>query len=272
MYLSEQDAKLYFDLMWALQFHVNQTLKLVPGIPTLEQYIALPVESKLKVRTALYGDKTLFDQFVQANPRHFSAEQLAIVTDWQHFVADEFYIERILKKYTIFIGKDEKVYGVWGLHNDFDEMFHPSQLPMYVRTTLLPFQGKIIYDGLLQGYNVRFGGGISGNLKEIYLSAKQRGEIIENLGSSGVSAIEPATKAIKDLLPELEELLTRASKLRGGSGQPAIYSPIFSLIKASVELGHAATLNADNHEQLMQLLNKVEQSVRKVERTIHRSW
>jgi hypothetical protein len=270
MYLSEQDAELYFDLMWALQFHINQTLNLVPGIQTLEQYIDLPVESKLKVRTALYADKTLIAQFVQANPRRFTAEQLAIVTNWQHFVANEFYIERILKKYTIFIGKDDKVYGVWGLHNDFDEMFHPSQLPMFVRATLLPFQGKIIYDGLLQGYNIMFGGGISGNLKEIYLSAKQRGEIIESL-LPDVPAIAPATKALKDLSPELEELLNRASKLRGGSGQPAIYSPIFSLIKASLELGHAATLNADDDEQLTRLLTKVEQAARKVERSLWRS-
>ncbi|MBD1846807.1 hypothetical protein H6F89_26050 [Cyanobacteria bacterium FACHB-63] len=149
-------------------------------------------------------------------------------------------------------------------------MLHPSQLPLCVRAVLLPFQDKIIYDGLLQGYNVLFGSGISSRLKEVYLSAKQRGEIIETLNSSiSQPTISVAAKAVKDWSPELEELLTKASKLRGGNGQPAVYSPIFSLIKASLELGQAATLNPDDAERLWKLFAKVEQAVKKVERELH---
>ena len=267
MHLSQQDAALYYELMWALQFHIKQTLNLFPEVQSPEQYADLPVESKAKVREALYNDLTFIDRFVQANPQQFSDEKLAIVASWKHFLADDFYIERMLKKYTIFISRDEKVYGVWGLQQDFDTLFHPSQLPLLVRAVLLPFKDKIIYDGLLQGDKILFGSGISGDLKDIYLSAKQRGEIIENLThSSSPSAV--SVKSLKDWTPELEELISRASKLRGGGGQPAIYSPIFSLIKASLELGHAATLDPNDEEKLWKLFAKVEQAVRKVERSI----
>jgi hypothetical protein len=40
--------------------------------------------------------------------------------------------------------------------------------PTLLETTLLPFEGKIIYDSLLRGYNVYFGSGIRSSLNETY--------------------------------------------------------------------------------------------------------
>jgi outer membrane lipopolysaccharide assembly protein LptE/RlpB len=65
MHLSEQDTALYYELMWALQFHLKQTLNLFPEVETLEQYSDLPVESKVKVRETLYNDPSFIDRFVQ---------------------------------------------------------------------------------------------------------------------------------------------------------------------------------------------------------------
>lgn len=78
MHLSEQDAALYYELMWALQLHLKQTLNLFLEVQTIEDYADLPVESKVKVREALYGDPTFIDRFVQENPQQFSDEKLAI--------------------------------------------------------------------------------------------------------------------------------------------------------------------------------------------------
>jgi hypothetical protein len=270
MHLSQQESALYYELMWALQFHVKQTLKLFPQIKTIEQYATdLPVEDKVKVRESMYRDTNLIDRFVQTNPQDFSDDKLTIVASWKHCIAGDFYIERMLKKYAIFIAQDDKVYGVWGLQNDFEDMFYSSQLPLLVRAVLLPFKGKIIYDGLLQSYSLLFGSGITGSLKEIYLTAKQRGEVIETLAENHPQqTASKLAKEIKDWAPELEELLIKASKLRGGNGQPPVYSPIFSLIKASLELGHAATLDPDDLEQLWKLFTKVEQAMKKVERSL----
>ncbi|MFM7449475.1 MAG: hypothetical protein ACKO24_12865 [Leptolyngbyaceae cyanobacterium] len=233
------------------------------------QNIAL--EDKAKVRNALYQHPGLIDAFLTENPQGFSEDQLAIVAQWKKFIKGKFYIERKLKKYTIFIRDNDAVYGVLGLQSDFDEMFYPSQLPLLVEAVLLPFKDVIIYDGLLQGYNIFFGGGISGDLKEIYLRAKQRGEIIESLTSKkGKPVTSPPGKAMKDWTSEIEELVAKASKLRGGSGQPSIYSPVFSLIKASLELGQAAVVNPNDDQHIGQLLGKVEQAMRKVERTLYR--
>ena len=64
-------------------------------------------------------------------------------------------------------------------------MFPRSYLPVYIKTVLLPFKDKIIYDGLMQTYNIHFGGGIKRSLKETYMKAKQNGKIITSLGEGG---------------------------------------------------------------------------------------
>jgi hypothetical protein len=40
----------------------------------------------------VYENADLIDAFIQANPDHLSADQLAMVAEWKRFVADDFYI------------------------------------------------------------------------------------------------------------------------------------------------------------------------------------
>lgn len=79
MKLSTQDANLFFELMWPLQFFVNQRLQILPDVNTLEAYIQCPTEDKMPVREGLYEHIDLLDAFIQENPQHFSAEKLEIV-------------------------------------------------------------------------------------------------------------------------------------------------------------------------------------------------
>ena len=176
MKLSKQDADLYFELMWSLQFYVNRKLRLLPDVSTVAAYRGLSQDDKMTVRAALYENPALIQEYVSENPDQFSDEKLTIVSKWKGFVQGEFYIERYLKKYTVFIGGDT-VYGVLGLYEGLEEIIHKSYLPMYVQAVLLPFNGQVVYDGLFHSYPVFFGGGIKAELKETYLRAKQRGEI-----------------------------------------------------------------------------------------------
>lgn len=53
MKISKQEAKLFFDLMWALQYFVNQKLKILTGIKSLDDYAECSIKEKFKVREAL---------------------------------------------------------------------------------------------------------------------------------------------------------------------------------------------------------------------------
>jgi len=272
MKLSKQDAGLFFELMWPLQFFVNRQLQVLPKVRTLEAYIKCSTEEKAQVREAMYGHVELIDAFVQKNPYQFPDEKLEIVAKWQHFVAGEFFIERLLKKYAIFIGPEEIVYGVLALYDTFEDVFYPAQLPVRVKAVLLPFKGEIIYDGLLQTYNVFFGRGISTELKEVYMAAKQNGRIIERLEADIEQAqVQRPHKPLKDWRPELDKLVAKAQRLRGGSGQPPIYSPAFRLVKVSLELTQRAVENPDDLDNLWKCLQKVDRALRSVETTLHRS-
>ncbi|GBC61973.1 hypothetical protein DENIS_2936 [Desulfonema ishimotonii] len=272
MKLSTQDADLFFEIMWGLQYFVNQKLKILPDVQSPEAYIDCATEEKSKVRDALYENSDLIDDFIDENPRDFSTDRLEIVNSWKRFVADDFYIERILKKYAVFIASDNTVYGVLALYDAFEDMIHKSRLPLRVGAVLLPFKGNIIYDGLFQVYNVFFGGGISRDLKEIYMAAKQNGKIVESLDPDTRQVATPRKKAaVKDWTPEFEKLVAGAKKLRGGGGQPAINSPVFSLIRASLELGQMAVSGSDDPDRLWKSFEKAERALRKVENTLYRS-
>ncbi len=63
MKVSDKDAKLFFDLMWMLQYFVNQKHKIHSNIKSLEEYVECSTEEKFKVRTALYSDINIIDSF-----------------------------------------------------------------------------------------------------------------------------------------------------------------------------------------------------------------
>ena len=270
MKLSKQDADLFFELMWALQFYVKQQLALLPHLKTMEAYHNCTTEEKLQVRDAVYDHVDLIDAFIQENPPGFSADKLDIIAKWKQFVAGDFYLERMLKKYGVFIASDDKVYGVLALYDAFEDMFYKEDLPYLVKAVLLPFKGKIVYDGLLQGYNVYFGRGISSGLKESYMAAKQAGRIIESFDPEAKRAKKPA-KPMRDWRPELETLMATAKKLRGGSGQPPMYSPAFKLVRASLELAQAAVENPDDLDRIWKSLQKVDRACSTVETTLFRA-
>ncbi|MEW6521232.1 MAG: hypothetical protein AB1461_17670 [Thermodesulfobacteriota bacterium] len=262
MKLPETDAKLFFQLMWALQFYVNQKFR-IHDCKCLEDYAGSAAEQKFKVREALYQNVELFDSFVQENPQNFSTENLAIISGWKKCIKGSFFIERLRKEYAVFI-KDDNVYGVLGITQSFDELIDKTNLPIYVDAVLLPFRGGIVYDGLLQFRNIFFGGGIKRNLKETYLRAKQNNRIIVSLEKPGTDKRpEAAPAALKNWEPELEALARQANKLKGSLEHPAIYTPAFSLVKASIEFAQCAVSDANDRQGLDKALKKVRRAYNK---------
>ena len=271
MKLSKPDADLFFRLTWALHFFVNRKMNIYSRIKNVRYYQRrCDDKKKAKVRQALYENKNLIDSFVEENPDDFSKEDLSIVSGWKDFIWGDFYIERFLKKQTIFI-QDGNVYGVLGLHQSFNELIHRSNLPLYVNAILLPFKGKIIYDGFLGMHNLYFGSGVKGRLKETYLRAKQNHRIIERFQTDpAAEQKKPAAKPLKDWKPELDDVAAKVKKWRGSAGQPAIYTPAFSLVKASVEFARLAVSETDEMEALYAALKKINRALKKTAAVLDR--
>jgi hypothetical protein len=197
MQLSLEDVDLFFRLHWSLMFFVNQRLKVINEmVATPEAYSQLAPETRIKVHKALLDHRDLIDAFADENPFHFDEADLEIVRSWKHLVSGTFYAYRQLRSYMVFLSSTEPVvaYGVVALFDPFEIVIGPY-LPRMIETTLLPFKGRIVYEGLATSYNITFGAGIKRRLDESYKEAKARHGIVTSLPMSDKPLPRKAPKA-----------------------------------------------------------------------------
>ena len=173
-----------FYQIWRPLLHfANEELQVVPNLSGKGPKDNIDANLAMKVRDALWKHETILDTFIEKNPSQLSPDDLMIVQTWKYRRQGQFIIFKVLKKHAIFISQDKRadVFAVKGLYSSFEEMLRPYYIPVLAETVLLPFGDEIITDGLLQSYNIMFGSGIRGELKEIYDDAKERGAIITTL-------------------------------------------------------------------------------------------
>lgn len=270
MKLSEQDGRLFFKLMGELQFYINRKLKIYPEVQSFDDYIKLEQKQKAKIRDALFDNVKIIDSFVQDNPNNYSKEELHIVSSWKNFIRDHFFIERILQKYNIFI-RDNEVYAVLALLQGIDELMHYYNLPLYVETILLPFKGKIVYDGFLNVNPMFLGGNITRELKEKYMRAKQNNRIIDTFEApSHENKQQEKSKTVKSWEPELEKLTNQAKRLKGSVSSPAIHGVSFNLVKVSIEFARLAVSSSSDRNALRKALEKVRRAYNKSSTVLYR--
>lgn len=180
MKLPEEDTDLFYRLYHPLLYYVNAKYDLV-DMETPEDVRKIFLEVTEILRDELYDHPEVIQEFIEENPFDFSRDELDMVREWNHFVRGKFIIFRSLKKYTIFLDMEDppKAYGVFALQNTFEEVVGP--LPVMVDAVLLPFKGKIVYDGIVNFYPIHIGSGFRCSLNDDYQKAKFRVGIVESL-------------------------------------------------------------------------------------------
>ncbi len=269
MNLTTEDATQFYQLMWGLQFFVSQQLQLLPGVRSLEEYTTAGSQEKIKARDALWKHPELIDAYVEKNPDGLSAEDLSIVRKWKQFVAGKFTIFRYLKDHAIFIG-DSKVYGVLGLYDRLDDVFSGRPLPLLLETVLLPYKGRIIYDGLCRPYDILFGSGIRSGLNEEYMTAKQNGRIITSLEPEAAPLKPPRQQRelAEDSKAVIDEIAKMSERLRGGT---VIQSAAVGLFRASAKAAQSAAHQPDDPDELWRSGRQVLNALRRLEKALERT-
>lgn len=188
MRLNEQDYYQFLRLHHALLLYAGQKNGLAPKTMDAEKFLASKdVNLKLECREALLKDPKIIDGFVKENPSGLPAEDLEIAAGFKDMVSGRFIILKFLKEHTIFT-KDDYAYGVLALNDPLDAVLRYESPPIMVEAVLLPFKGKIIYDGMLMPYNVRFGSGYRSSFNESYRQGKAKYGIITSLPFGGEKA------------------------------------------------------------------------------------
>ena len=77
-------------------------------------------------------------------------------------------------------------------------------------------------------------------------------------------------QSLKNWKPELDDLAIKTKKLRGSLEHPAIYSPAFSLVKASIEFAQIAVSDSTDLDNLYKALKKVNRALSKSNTVLNR--
>ena len=125
----------------------------------------------------IWEDVSIIDEYIELCSDEMSEEEIDIVVGWKNAVRGTFVVDRHLKKGSILVAADKKVYLVKGIYSSWREMLGDLPMPQMVDATLIPFQGEIICDGLIHPYGVCMGKNMADEAKNIYLNAKNRNEI-----------------------------------------------------------------------------------------------
>lgn len=151
MRISDGDADHFVKLYTKLMFFAGTQRDILPSYMTFKIFLAGPIEEKLDCRQAIYQPRPIFDDFLLAGEGKLSVRDRDLVTAWKRSIYGPLVMFRHLKKNTVFISMDTtpNAYGVLGLSTELGEIIPSAQLPVFVRTALLPFQDVIVCDGLI---------------------------------------------------------------------------------------------------------------------------
>jgi hypothetical protein len=182
MHLNKQEAERFYTIWFQLLYYVNQHRQLVPEFPREWHNSRVAPEVALPLRDALWEDDSLREKFIEENPANLAQADLYLVESWQHRVMGDFFIYRYLKSHTVFLNSDNppRAYGVLGITSSFEEMLG-DYIPVYVKAVLIPFENRIISDGLLTGYPIMFGSGYTSDLDDTYRHIQEREGVITSL-------------------------------------------------------------------------------------------
>jgi len=180
MKLSEEENFQYLQIHPKLMYYVGKEKKLIPAGISFKDFMDYSVQEKFPIRNALYENIHLLEAYIKEHTTTLTEDDKAIIRAFKHFKKGTFYVMKLTKKYAHFLG-DKYIYGVYALNDPFEMFWAKNNLPVMVQVVLLPFKGKIIYDGVISSYPIHLGRGIRSSIKNSYALAEGKYGIITEL-------------------------------------------------------------------------------------------
>ncbi|MEW5848449.1 MAG: hypothetical protein AB2A00_06520 [Myxococcota bacterium] len=273
MNLSPEEATSFLKLWAHLDAYTNQRLGLLPDVKSPRDLShGVSVADRGRLRVAFWEDPSLLKDFIRTNPFGLSADEMEDVGRFRHAVRGRFFVERCLKDHAVLVaaGEQRAVYAVIGLTEPIDEFLArrtPMPLPILVEAALVPFRGRITWDGLVSFHSIHFGPGIRRDLKDEYLRAKDRGEIIGSL-DAGPRPMARRKRVVDDGRPALEKVVAAADAV--GRPDTSLQAAAFRLLKASAHLALLSVAEPDKAAALEEKARKAERALRAVHEALLR--
>lgn len=157
-HLCKNAAKSFYKLYLALLEFTNDKYNVNTNIKKIYKQEGLDVNELNSIDKYLWEHKNIIDEFIKENKYNFNEEELNSIKEFKNAVTDEFFtIIGFDVDYTQILSNDGKIYMVKGITSNLDEIVNPKDLPIPIHTTLLMFEGNIIYNSFLSTYSLSLG-------------------------------------------------------------------------------------------------------------------
>jgi len=266
--LTEDEARQLYRLLHALLAHVHLTEGLEPPVETAEDYARLPPEAQCSARVRLSEKPELLATFLEGQRAQLTPEDVGIVEEWRRVVPGKFTVVKALKSGAVLCGGPEnRHYLVLGIEQPLEAALGGWPLPAFVETRLLPFKGRIVYDGILARYPVLLGSGMRGSANRDYQAARRRGQVLTSLTPLPPSAAKPPARPRPDRAPQVNEIVRLAGEIRGGD--TCVESPAYSLLRAAASLAALAAAGETCAYTLHPELSKARRALTRLQNVLY---
>ena len=181
MTLSDKDFKDYIETHLDFLFYVGRQTGILHESVDFKAFKKLETKIKFKCREGFLSNPELLNNYLEKEFENLETEKIKILEGFKKKISGDFVILKYLKDYAVLIDLEKsKCYLVKALGDKFEKLI--TETPKMVRTTILPFKDKIIYDGFLEPYGMVIGQGIRRDLNRLYKKAKDSKELISVIG------------------------------------------------------------------------------------------
>ena len=205
MKLTEQEIALFYKLWYRLVWGINEKHRVIQKFkkPVYGTRLTVSMEAFVIIRDQIWEHPQWIDEFLADTENYeFTELERGIIVLWRkHFVKGKFLVFKHLQKHSVLMRFDKQpnmLYGVCGISDPIKVAF-PQSLPFLVNMVLLPFMGKVIYDGIASEYNIAFGPGLRSDAKEWFAESQKMYGIVEMLnGELNIPIVQdPSTGKIE---------------------------------------------------------------------------
>lgn len=155
--LGDDVAKGFYNLYFSLLEYVNNKYHVNTSVKKIYKQEQLDPNQLMPIIEYLFEDKEkIIDAYLKDNPHNFDSEDLEKVNKFKQGIRGMFTIAKYEEDYTALLSSD-RVYMIKGLNSNIDEVIPYHDIPCIVTTSLFPYDGVIVYDGLLSTYPISMG-------------------------------------------------------------------------------------------------------------------
>lgn len=158
--IDSDDSDIFFALRNLLLDYTNKQYNINKDLEDYEDVARSETDEVIEIRNKIWEDPNVIANYIKENPDNLDEKFISIIKEWnEKKVNDGFILYKYEEEYALLIN-DDNIYYVKGLKERLRDMIPEQNLPMYIKTVLLPYKNYIVYDSYIQQYKMSFGNGI----------------------------------------------------------------------------------------------------------------